>query len=149
MAAACSSALELEVQLEDASGSTARTNVKQHDIPHPAVKPLDRMHKGTGAMSAKFLSLYPEDVEFYYENGMGGTPVSELYAIYAQVEKECERFGITIVRNLIGSYITSLDMQGCSVTLVKADEEILEYWDAPVVTPGMTRWDGMPQIKKS
>lgn len=82
-------------------------------------------------------------------NGMGGTPVAELYAVYAQVARECSKAGITIVRNLIGSYITSLDMQGCSVTLVKVDEEILDYWDAPVVTPGMTRWDGMPKIKTS
>ncbi len=51
----------------------------------------------------------------------------------------CEGNGIKIVRNLIGPYITSLEMQGMSITLLKVDEEILKFWDAPVNTPGL-RW---------
>jgi dihydroxyacetone kinase-like protein len=51
----------------------------------------------------------------------------------------CEGKGLTIVRNLIGPYITSLEMQGFSITLLKADDEILKFWDAPVNTPGL-RW---------
>ncbi|MBK8987229.1 MAG: dihydroxyacetone kinase subunit DhaK [Chloroflexi bacterium] len=74
-----------------------------------------------------------------FVNSMGGTPVSELYAIYRKLAQICEAKGLTIVRNLIGPYITSLEMQGCSITLLKADEEILKFWDAPVVTPGL-RW---------
>ncbi|MEM7530988.1 MAG: dihydroxyacetone kinase subunit DhaK [Chloroflexota bacterium] len=74
-----------------------------------------------------------------FVNSMGGTPVSELYAVYAKLAQLCEARGITIARNLIGPYITSLEMQGCSITLVKVDEEMLNFWDAPVKTPGL-RW---------
>jgi dihydroxyacetone kinase-like protein len=74
-----------------------------------------------------------------FVNSMGGTPVSELYAVYRKLEQVCEDKGIKIVRNLIGPYITSLEMQGMSITLLKADEEILKFWDAPVNTPGL-RW---------
>jgi dihydroxyacetone kinase-like protein len=72
-------------------------------------------------------------------NSMGGTPVSELYAVYRKVADVCNAKGITIARNLIGPYITSLEMQGISITLVKADAEMLRFWDAPVLTPGL-RW---------
>ncbi len=74
-----------------------------------------------------------------FVNSMGGTPLSELYAVYRKLVEVCESKNIKIVRNLIGPYITSLEMQGCSLTLVKADEEILKFWDAPVKTPGL-RW---------
>jgi len=72
-------------------------------------------------------------------NGMGGTPLIELYIVYRKLAEICEAHGITIARNLIGDYITSLEMAGCSITLLKADDEILGYWDAPVKTPGL-RW---------
>jgi dihydroxyacetone kinase-like protein len=72
-----------------------------------------------------------------FVNSMGGTPVSELYAVYRKLAEVCEAKDITIVRNLIGPYITSLEMQGCSITLLKVDDEILKYWDAPVNTPGL------------
>lgn len=74
-----------------------------------------------------------------FVNSMGGTPLSELYAVYAKLEELVEEKGMKIVRNLIGPYITSLEMQGMSITLLKADDEILKYWDAPVKTPGL-RW---------
>lgn len=74
-----------------------------------------------------------------FVNSMGGTPVSELYAVYAKLNEVVEAHGGTIVRNLIGPYITSLEMQGMSITLLKADDEILKFWDAPVKTPGL-RW---------
>ncbi len=70
-----------------------------------------------------------------FVNSMGGTPVSELYAVYRKLEEICEARGIKIVRNLIGPYITSLEMQGMSITLLKADDEILKFWDAPVIHP--------------
>lgn len=72
-----------------------------------------------------------------FVNSMGGTPVAELYAVYRKLEQVCNDHGITIVRNLIGPYITSLEMQGMSITLMKADDEILKFWDAPVNTPGL------------
>lgn len=74
-----------------------------------------------------------------FVNSMGGTPVSELYAVYNKLVEVCDDFGVKIVRNLIGPYITSLEMAGMSITLLKADDEILKYWDAPVNTPGL-RW---------
>jgi len=72
-------------------------------------------------------------------NSMGGTPLSELYTIYAKLAQICQDRQINIVRNLVGPYITSLEMQGCSITLVKADDEMLGFWDAPVRTPAL-RW---------
>ena len=72
-------------------------------------------------------------------NGMGGTPLIELYIVYHKLVQICEAHGIAIVRNLVGDYITSLEMAGCSITLLKADDELLGYWDAPVKTPGL-RW---------
>lgn len=72
-------------------------------------------------------------------NGMGGTPLIELYLMYGEVAKILEQSGIMIARNIVGNYITSLDMAGASVTLLKADDELLKLWDAPVNTAGL-RW---------
>lgn len=72
-----------------------------------------------------------------FVNSMGGTPVAELYAVYRKLDQVCKDKGLTIVRNLIGPYITSLEMQGMSITLLKADDEILKFWDAPANTPGL------------
>lgn len=72
-------------------------------------------------------------------NGMGGTPISELYAVYGSVVKLCAAQGLEIVRNLVGSYVTSLEMAGCSITLMRVDEHLLRLWDAPVHTAGL-RW---------
>ncbi|MGO9750417.1 MAG: dihydroxyacetone kinase subunit DhaK [Solirubrobacteraceae bacterium] len=74
-----------------------------------------------------------------FVNGMGGTPLIELYVVYNEVAKIAAAHGLAIERNLIGNYITSLEMQGCSITLLKLDSEMLRYWDAPVNTPGL-RW---------
>jgi phosphoenolpyruvate---glycerone phosphotransferase subunit DhaK len=74
-----------------------------------------------------------------FMNGMGGTPLIELYVMYGEVARLAQEHGLTIERNLIGNYITSLEMQGCSITLLKLDDEMLRYWDAPVDTPGL-RW---------
>jgi phosphoenolpyruvate---glycerone phosphotransferase subunit DhaK len=72
-------------------------------------------------------------------NGMGGTPLIELYLMYGEVAKIIEKAGITVARNLVGNYITSLEMAGCSVTLLRSDEELVRLWDAPVNTAGL-RW---------
>jgi phosphoenolpyruvate---glycerone phosphotransferase subunit DhaK len=74
-----------------------------------------------------------------FVNGMGGTPLLELYIVYNEVAKIAAEHGLTIERNLIGNFITSLEMQGCSITLVKLDDEMVRYWDAPVNTPAL-RW---------
>jgi dihydroxyacetone kinase-like protein len=74
-----------------------------------------------------------------FVNGMGGTPNAELYLVYRQLANICQQKGLQIVRNLIGSYITCLEMQGCSITLLKLDDELIELWDAPVETPAL-KW---------
>lgn len=74
-----------------------------------------------------------------FVNGLGGTPLIELYLIYHEVTELLSAAGVTVARNLVGPYVTSLDMAGCSVTLLRADDELLELWDAPVDTPAL-RW---------
>ena len=74
-----------------------------------------------------------------FVNGMGGTPLIELYLMYNEVAQLLDRAGITVARSLVGNYITSLEMAGCSVTLLKVDDELVRLWDAPVNTPGL-RW---------
>lgn len=72
-------------------------------------------------------------------NGMGGTPLIELYVIFNKLNQICQGKGVKIARQLIGNYITSLEMQGCSITLLKTDDELTALWDAPVHTPAL-RW---------
>jgi dihydroxyacetone kinase-like protein len=74
-----------------------------------------------------------------FVNGMGGTPLIELYVVYNELDKFLRERGITIARNLVGDYITSLEMAGCSITLLKLDDELTRLWDAPVNTPAL-RW---------
>ncbi|MEO7294611.1 MAG: dihydroxyacetone kinase subunit DhaK [Candidatus Limnocylindria bacterium] len=74
-----------------------------------------------------------------FVNGMGGTPLIELYVVYNKVAAMCADRGLTIERNLVGSYITSLEMAGCSITLLKLDDEMTRLWDAPVHTAAL-RW---------
>ena len=72
-------------------------------------------------------------------NGMGGTPLIELYIIFRHLAELCQGHAITVERSLIGNYITSLEMAGCSITLLRVDDELLRLWDAPVRTPAL-RW---------
>jgi phosphoenolpyruvate---glycerone phosphotransferase subunit DhaK len=74
-----------------------------------------------------------------FVNSMGGTPLIELYVVYNDLKRFLDERGITITRNLIGPYITSLEMAGCSITLLKLDDELTRLWDAPVKTAGL-RW---------
>jgi dihydroxyacetone kinase-like protein len=70
---------------------------------------------------------------------MGGTPLIELYIVYNRLAEILAGRGVTIERNLVGSYITSLEMAGCSITLLKLDDELVRLWDAPVHTAAL-RW---------
>jgi dihydroxyacetone kinase-like protein len=72
-------------------------------------------------------------------NGMGGTPLIELYLAYNELAEICRRHHISIARRLVGNFITSLEMAGCSTTLLKVDDELLQLWDEPVLAPGL-RW---------
>jgi dihydroxyacetone kinase-like protein len=74
-----------------------------------------------------------------FVNGMGGTPQIELYVVYGELMRLLKGSGIKVVRNLVGNYITSLEMQGCSITLLKMDDELIKLWDAPVRTAAL-RW---------
>jgi dihydroxyacetone kinase-like protein len=74
-----------------------------------------------------------------FVNGMGGTPLLELYVIYRKLAEILDGRGVQIARNLVGNYITSLEMAGCSITLLKLDDELTRLWDAPVHTPAL-RW---------
>ena len=74
-----------------------------------------------------------------FVNGMGGTPLIELYVIFNAVNRYLTGEGIKVTRSLVGNYITSLEMAGCSVTLLKLDAETTKLWDAPVHTPAL-RW---------
>jgi phosphoenolpyruvate---glycerone phosphotransferase subunit DhaK len=74
-----------------------------------------------------------------FVNGLGGTPLIELYLVYNELTKQLERHGLTATRNLVGNYITSLEMAGVSITLLVLDDELTALWDAPVHTPAL-RW---------
>jgi dihydroxyacetone kinase-like protein len=74
-----------------------------------------------------------------FVNGFGGTPAMELYLMYNSARKLFEKQGVTVVRSLVGNYVTSLDMAGCSVTLAMLDDETARLWDAPVHTAAL-RW---------
>jgi dihydroxyacetone kinase-like protein len=74
-----------------------------------------------------------------FVNGMGGTPLLELYLLYGEIDKKLRAAGIEPTRNLVGSYITSLEMAGASLTVLELDEELTKYWDSPVHTPAL-RW---------
>jgi phosphoenolpyruvate---glycerone phosphotransferase subunit DhaK len=79
------------------------------------------------------------DAVIAFVNGMGGTPLIELYVMYNEVASILRGHGIELARSLVGPYITSLDMAGCSVTLLRVTDDLLALWDAPVRTPAL-RW---------
>ena len=74
-----------------------------------------------------------------FVNGMGGTPQLELYLLYGEIERRLRERGLEPARRLVGSYITSLEMAGASLTLLELDDELTALWDAPVHTPAL-RW---------
>ena len=74
-----------------------------------------------------------------FVNGLGGTPLIELYLVYNELTKQLGERGLEATRNLVGNYITSLEMAGISITLLALDDELTALWDAPVHTPAL-RW---------
>ncbi|GAA4375493.1 dihydroxyacetone kinase subunit DhaK [Agromyces bauzanensis] len=74
-----------------------------------------------------------------FVNGMGGTPLIELYLAYRRAAEVLQGRNVTISRSLVGNYITSLEMQGMSITVLRLDDEMIELWDAPVQTAAL-RW---------
>jgi len=72
-------------------------------------------------------------------NGLGGTPLIELHIVFAAVADWMTRHGVRITRSLVGNYITSLEMAGCSITVCRLTPQLTELWDAPVDAPAL-RW---------
>ncbi|APE19872.1 MULTISPECIES: dihydroxyacetone kinase subunit DhaK [Streptomyces] len=91
------------------------------------------------AVHAVVEDLAPAGPVIALVNGMGATPLLELYGFNAEVQRVLGERRVAVARTLVGNYVTSLDMAGCSVTLCEVDEELLRLWDAPVQTPAL-RW---------
>ncbi|MER7952243.1 dihydroxyacetone kinase subunit DhaK [Streptomyces sp. NPDC096079] len=91
------------------------------------------------AVDAVVEDLRPSGPVIALVNGMGATPLLELYGFNAEVQRVLAERHVPVARTLVGNYVTSLDMAGCSVTLCEVDEELLRLWDAPVRTPAL-RW---------
>ncbi|HSY12160.1 MAG TPA: dihydroxyacetone kinase subunit DhaK [Verrucomicrobiae bacterium] len=85
------------------------------------------------------LPFKKDDDILLFVNGMGGTPLIELYIIYRKAADVAKQYGLNVVRNLVGSYITSLEMAGTSITMLRMDNQLCKLWDAPVDTPAL-RW---------
>ena len=79
------------------------------------------------------------DEVLLFVNSMGGTPLLELFVVYRKAHEILTKAGIKVTRNLVGPYITSLEMAGASITVLKLDDELTKLWDAPVLTPAL-RW---------
>jgi dihydroxyacetone kinase-like protein len=120
--------MEIGIGIHGEPGRTRMKLASAHDIVEMmATAIVDDLPYGRG------------DEVLAFVNGMGGTPLIELYVVYNELNNFLNARGIKIARNLIGSYITSLEMAGCSITLLKLDDQLKALWDAPVKTPGL-RW---------
>lgn len=104
-----------------------------------AVKPADEIVEMLMEPIISDIPYKSGDQVLMFVNGMGGTPLVELYIIYRKAYDIATKHGLKVVRNLIGPYITSLEMAGTSITMLKMDDQLLKLWDAPVKTPGL-RW---------
>lgn len=119
--------LELGIGIHGEPGRERRATMTSAEIADAAVEAvLEDLGTGSGPVLALV-------------NGMGGTPLLELYGFAAEVHRALGERAVSIARTLVGNYVTSLDMAGASLTLCRADEELLRLWDAPVSTPGL-RW---------
>lgn len=112
-------------------GEPGRTRMK--------IKPADEVTEMLLTPVIEDLPFESGDEVLLFVNSMGGTPLIELYIVYRKAIEMLEAKGIKVVRNLIGPYITSLEMAGASITMLKMDDDLIKLWDAPVKTAGM-RW---------
>jgi dihydroxyacetone kinase-like protein len=113
-----------------------------HGEPGRRREPVQGAHEIVATMLEAVLSdLKPAEGAklLAFVNGMGGTPLLELYLLYNEVDQQLRAAGLEPARNLVGSYITSLEMAGASITLLELDDELTALWDAPVHTPAL-RW---------
>ncbi|MFD0722460.1 dihydroxyacetone kinase subunit DhaK [Streptomyces globosus] len=122
--------LELGIGIHGEPGRERRPVMPSREIARTAV----------GAVMEELDRIAPQDGPVLaLVNGMGATPLLELYGFTADVCAVLAERGVQVARTLVGNYVTSLDMAGCSVTLCRADEEVLRLWDAPVRTAAL-RW---------
>jgi dihydroxyacetone kinase-like protein len=103
------------------------------------LEPADRLTDRLTRPVIEDLGLTGGERVLVMVNSMGGTPLAELYVVFRRVAQLLDEGGVQIVRSLVGPYITSLEMQGASVTILRLDEELTRLWDAPVHTPAL-RW---------
>jgi phosphoenolpyruvate---glycerone phosphotransferase subunit DhaK len=101
--------------------------------------PADEITEALATPIIEDLPFKRGDRVLAFVNGMGGTPLIELYIVYRKLAEILDGREVSIERSLVGSYITSLEMAGCSLTLLKLDDELVRLWDAPVHTPAL-RW---------
>ncbi|WP_232666101.1 dihydroxyacetone kinase subunit DhaK [Pseudonocardia sp. TRM90224] len=120
--------IEIGIGIHGEPGRRRVQAMPARDVARELVEPILADHDFTGSGGV-----------LAFVNGMGGTPLLEQYLMYNEVAKLLDAAGVRVVRSLVGPYITSLEMAGCSVTLLAMDDELLQLWDAPVRTPGM-RW---------
>jgi len=113
-----------------------------HGEPGRERLPLEPAHDIVARLATPILDDLPfasGDRVLAFVNGMGGTPLLELYLVYGELRALLAERGVAVARSLVGSYITSLEMAGCSITLLRLDDELIRLWDAPVLTAGL-RW---------
>ncbi|MEO1103139.1 MAG: dihydroxyacetone kinase subunit DhaK, partial [Pseudomonadota bacterium] len=102
-----------------------------------SIRPVDEIV--TEMMEAFRGEIAPSGNVLVLVNGMGGTPLMELYLVFDAVARQCDDADLTIARSLVGNVCTSLEMQGASVTITNLDDEMTAMWDARVHTPTF-RW---------
>jgi dihydroxyacetone kinase-like protein len=83
------------------------------------------------------LTLRPYDEVLAFVSGLGATPQQELYIVFRRLHQLLTAAGLRVARQLVGNYVTSLDMAGCMVTVLKLDSDLKAFWDAPVHTPAL------------
>ncbi|EGL53774.1 MULTISPECIES: dihydroxyacetone kinase subunit DhaK [Methylophaga] len=120
--------VEMGVGIHGERGREVMSLTTADDLVHILAKAIDEELKPT-----------KDQRVLLHINGFGATPLMELYLVYDLAAQFFEERGIKIVRSLVGNYTTSLDMAGCSITLTLMDDEMLQYWDAPVHTAAL-RW---------
>jgi phosphoenolpyruvate---glycerone phosphotransferase subunit DhaK len=101
--------------------------------------PADEITEMLATPIIEDLGLKAGEQVLAFVNGMGGTPLIELYLVFNTLQRILRGQNILITRSLVGNYITSLEMAGCSITLLRLDDELSRFWDAPVHTPAL-RW---------
>jgi dihydroxyacetone kinase-like protein len=103
------------------------------------LEPVDAIVDRLLAAIVDDLGVVGGDQVLLFVNGMGGTPSVELYIAYRRAAEVLEEQGVVVSRSLVGNYVTSLEMQGLSLTVTRLDDELTELWDAPVETAALRR----------